>query len=91
VLGGQSWLTAWRPLELSWDANFQPKPHGDVADEPLGCKMARMDIPRKVAHVFVIARAAPTKAPLACAAQLGPAVAPQVLLVFDDKFRVSTT
>jgi hypothetical protein len=53
--------------------------------------MARMDIPRKVAHVFVIARAAPTKAPLACAAQLGPAVAPQVLLVFDDKFRVSTT
>jgi len=26
---------AWRPLLLAWDAIFGPKPHGDVASNPL--------------------------------------------------------
>src|SRR5262249_18800306 len=66
---------AWRPLELNWDANFQPKPHGDVAGEPLGWKMARMDIPHKIAHVFVIATAMPTASPLPARRYRGPIVA----------------
>ena len=34
-------MTAWRPLLLTWDAIFQPQPHGDVAGNPLGSYMPR--------------------------------------------------
>jgi len=76
-------------LELSWDANFQPKPHGDVAGKPLAWKMARMVIPRKIAHVIVIATAVPTEPPLVCAAIAY--LQEHRLPSSDDKFLVAAT
>jgi len=53
--------------------------------------MACMDMPRKIAHVFVIAITVPTESPLACAPRSRTYLAPSAFFVLDDKFLVSAT